>query len=56
MYLTGAIKQVPYFQIAVSTYEGVCTISSNLYGTENDKKNIEQFLFDMRKELKELNK
>lgn len=56
MYLTGAVKQVPYFQIAVSTYNGVCTISSNLYGTENDKKNINCFLMEMKKELTELNK
>lgn len=55
MYLTGAIKNVPYFQIAVSTYDGACTLSSNLYGTENDKKNIECFLMEMKKELKKLN-
>lgn len=56
IYLTGAIKHVPYFQIAVSTYNGVCTISSNLFGSENDKKNIIYFLNEMKKELKELNK
>lgn len=56
MYITGAIKYVPYFQIAVSTYEGVCTLSCNLYGSLNDKKNIEQFLFEIKKELKQLNK
>jgi hypothetical protein len=30
--------------------------SCNLYGSLNDKKNIEQFLFEIKKELKELNK
>lgn len=56
IYLTGDIKHVPYFQIAVSTYGGICTISSNLFGSENDKKNIICFLIEMKKELKELNK
>ncbi|EKQ56856.1 MULTISPECIES: condensation domain-containing protein [unclassified Clostridium] len=50
-YITGAVKYVPYFQIAVSTYDNTCTLSCNLYGTPEDKICIEQFLMDMKNEL-----
>lgn len=50
-YLTGAVKFVPYFQIAVSTYRGECTLSCNLYGTESDRIEINQFLADIKSDL-----
>lgn len=52
-YLTGAVKYVPYFQISVSTYDDVCTLSCNLYGTEEDRKSIDEFLTDVKEELME---
>lgn len=51
MYITGAIKYVPYFQIAISTYDDSCTLSSNLHGTESDKVKIKHFLMEVKKEL-----
>ncbi len=51
VYLTGAVKYVPYFQIAVSTYENVCTLSSNLYGTPEDEIHMNQFLVAVKNEL-----
>jgi NRPS condensation-like uncharacterized protein len=50
-YLTGTVKSVPYFQIAVSTYDDICTLSSNQYGTAKDEAVIKQFLIEVRNEL-----
>ncbi|MBE6821964.1 hypothetical protein [Caproiciproducens sp. LBM24188] len=50
-YMTGAVKQVPYFQIAISTFGGACSISCNLYGTPGDKEEIGRFLSDVHFEL-----
>ncbi len=50
-FITGAVKYVPYFQIAVSSYNDQCTLSSNLHGTAQDKLAIEQFLLRMEQEL-----
>ena len=50
-YMTGAVKYAPYFQISVSTYRDACTLSSNMYGTDEDKLFIEQFLADVKKAL-----
>lgn len=50
-YLTGAVKYVPYFLIAISTYDDECTLSSNFYGTPEDKASIESFLSEVKKEL-----
>ncbi len=50
-YLTGAVKYVPYFQIAVSTYDNCCTLSSNLYGTPDDKEIVKGFLTQVKEEL-----
>lgn len=51
MYLTGAIKYVPYFQIAISTYDDSCRLSCNLHGTPQDKIWVESFLEEFVKEL-----
>jgi NRPS condensation-like uncharacterized protein len=50
-YLTGAVKYVPYFQIAVSTYNDCCTLSSNLYGTPEDIITVKKFLVKVKEEL-----
>lgn len=50
-YMTAAIKRVPYFQITASTFEGCCTLTCNLYGTAQDRADIERFLEDMGNEL-----
>jgi Uncharacterized protein containing a NRPS condensation (elongation) domain len=51
VYITGAVKYVPYFQIAISTYDDRCTISCNLHGTNQDRQWIEGFLEELSKEL-----
>jgi NRPS condensation-like uncharacterized protein len=50
-YMTGAIRHVPYFQMAVSTYDDSCTLSSNLHGTPQDKVTIKDFLIQVQQEL-----
>ncbi|KHD36552.1 siderophore synthetase [Clostridium acetobutylicum] len=47
-FMCGSIKYKPYFQLAVTTYNKTMTLSINLYGTKEDKRNIENFftLFD----------
>lgn len=50
-YMTGAIKYVPYFQIAASTYNNSCTLSSNLHGTARDREFTGRFLAEIKKEL-----
>ena len=50
-FITGAIKYTPYFQISVSTYNDVCTLSCNMHGTPDDRKKIEHFLQEVHKEL-----
>lgn len=51
IYMTGAIKHVPYLQIAVSTFDDNCTLSCNLYGTSQDKIKIEELLENIKKEF-----
>jgi NRPS condensation-like uncharacterized protein len=49
--MTAAVKRAPYFQLTVCTFSGDCTMSSNLYATEQDKRRIETFLYNMEQEL-----
>jgi len=51
VFLTGAIKHTPYFQIALSTYNNVCTISCNLFGTPRDQMLIGSFLDEIIEEV-----
>ena len=51
VFMTGAVKNVPYFQVAVSTFKNRATLSCNLHGTENDRRRIEDLLSDMADEL-----
>lgn len=50
-FMTGSIKYIPYFQIAVSTFDDMMTLSVNLYGTQTDRKKISHFLDGMISEL-----
>lgn len=50
-YLTGAVKFVPYFQIAASTFGDEMTLSCNLYGTLQDQKQVSDFLAQIHCEL-----
>lgn len=52
-FMTSSIKYVPYFQIAVSTFDDVMVLSANLYGTQADRDKISHFLDGMASELSE---
>jgi NRPS condensation-like uncharacterized protein len=44
-FLCGSIKNKPYFQLAVSSFDGELTLSVNLLGSDSDRDRI-QSLFD----------
>jgi len=50
-YLCGSIKYKPHFQLAMSSYAGELTFSSNLYGNANDRKTILSFFDEIEDEL-----
>ena len=50
-YLCGSIKYKPHFQMAVSGFDGTLTLSSNLYGNEEDRRRIAGFLAKVGEEL-----
>jgi len=50
-FMTSSIKYVPYFQIAVSTFDDVMALSANLYGTQADRNIISSFLAAVISEL-----
>jgi len=43
-YMTGSIKYKPYFQISLSTFRQEAALCVNLYGTQEDRKQISDFL------------
>lgn len=47
----GSIKYRPHFQIALSSFGDTITLSSNLYGSQQDYETIEDFLAMVEKEL-----
>lgn len=53
-FISTAVKHVPYFQLSVSTYGGCCTLTSSLYGMEEDRKTVEDFLSQVENELSSL--
>ena len=53
VYICGAIKHKPHFQVAVSGFDGTLTLSSNLYGTAADRAQVEAFLGAVETELVE---
>lgn len=54
VFLTGAIKYVPYFQVAASTFRSTMTLSCNLYGMPSDRIQIEQILEAVANEMQTL--
>lgn len=52
-YLTAAVKYVPYFQLTMSSYNGSCTISCNMYGTDKDRNRIRSILESFEKDISE---
>jgi NRPS condensation-like uncharacterized protein len=47
----GSIKYKPHFQLAVSGFDGSLTLSSNLYGTDEDRALVDAFLGEVEEEL-----
>ena len=47
----GSIKYKPHFQLAMSSYAGTLTLSSNLYGDASDRKRVLSFLVEVEREL-----
>jgi len=52
--MCGSIKYKPHFQLAMSSYDGELTLSSNLYGSEDDRQRILSFLDEVERELPEI--
>ena len=50
-YVCGSIKHKPHFQLALSGFAGSLTLSSNLYGSREDRERIEAFLALVEEEL-----
>ncbi len=50
-YVCGSIKYRPYFQLAVSSYNGALTFTVNQYGSRADREQIVSFLRDVDAEL-----
>jgi NRPS condensation-like uncharacterized protein len=50
-FLCGSIKYKPYFQLAMSSYEGEITLSVNLWGSASDRNRILSFLDEIDAEL-----
>jgi NRPS condensation-like uncharacterized protein len=51
-YVCGSIKYKPHFQLALSGFGGTITLSSNLYGTAQDRKTVDGFLAEVEEELR----
>ena len=50
-FLCGSIKYKPYFQLAMSTYDGEITLSVNLYGSAGDRDRILSFFDGLEAQL-----
>jgi len=50
-FLCGSIKYKPHFQLAMSSYEGELTLSTNLYGSAGDRDRILSFFDEIEAEL-----
>ena len=50
-YVCGSIKYKPHFQLALSGFDGTITLSSNLYGSEEDRNRVDVFLAQVEEEL-----
>ncbi len=50
-FLCGSIKHKPHFQLAMSSYDGELTLSSNLYGDASDRERVSSFLEEVIREF-----
>ena len=50
-FLCGSIKYKPYFQLAMSSYDGQLTLSVNQCGNADDRDRIRSFLNEVEAEL-----
>ena len=50
-FITGAIKHVPNFQVAITTFKNRVTLSTNMFASEKDEKDIKEFLNFFKNEL-----
>ena len=50
-FICGSIKHRPHFQVALSSYADTLTISSNLYGSQQDRDTITHFFSMVEDEL-----
>ena len=50
-FLCGSIKYKPYFQLAISSYDGELTLSINLLGSAGDRNRIPSFFDEIDAEL-----
>jgi NRPS condensation-like uncharacterized protein len=50
-FLCGSIKYKPYFQVAMSSYDGQLTLTANQYGNVDDQDRIRSFLNEIDAEL-----
>jgi len=53
-YMTASIKPRPYFQVAASTFDGECTLSTNIYGSNEEGLLVDHLLDDIVREAREL--
>ncbi|NLO97952.1 MAG: hypothetical protein GX091_07780 [Peptococcaceae bacterium] len=54
MYIGGALRYAPYFQVTATSYQGACTLACNFYGSPGDKIKIDSFLSGLVEELARL--
>ena len=50
-YLTAAIKPRPYLQLTASSFEGSCTLSINIYGSQKEQHLADTILDDIASEI-----
>ena len=51
VFMCGSIKYKPHFQLAMSSYDGELTMSSNLYGNASDRERIISFFDEVEREF-----
>jgi NRPS condensation-like uncharacterized protein len=49
--MCGSIKYKPHFQLAMSSYAGSLTLSSDVYSNASDRKRVLSFLVEVEREL-----
>lgn len=52
-YMTASIKPRPYFQVLASTFEGACTLTCNVYGSQQEQQFADRVLDDIVREISE---